>query len=107
MNIALWIVQVLRAPIILSHGRLLLQTTPSQARPTMPYILAIPPAFRRFLGVAEILAGIGLVLPALTNILPWLTPLAAAALVIMMFAAVIWHISHKETPNIVFNLILL
>ena len=73
----------------------------------MAYVLAIPVPFRRFIGVAEILAGVGLILPALTGILPWLTPLAAVALVIVMIGAVLFHIPRKEYPNIVFNLILL
>jgi hypothetical protein len=73
----------------------------------MAYVLAIPPRLRRFVGVAELLAAAGLILPWLTNILPWLTPLAATGLVIVMIGAVVFHISRREYPNIVFNLSLL
>jgi hypothetical protein len=73
----------------------------------MAYITAIPTGFRRLIGVAEILAGIGLALPTLTGILAWLTPLAAMGLIIVMVGAVIFHIPRKEYPNIVFNLVLL
>ncbi len=45
----------------------------------MAYTMAIPTGFRRY-GVAEILAGIGLILLSLTNIAPVLTPLAAVGL---------------------------
>ena len=45
--------------------------------------------------------------PALTRILPWLTPLAAAGLVIVMASASVFHIRRQEYPNIAFNLILL
>ena len=69
--------------------------------------MAIPAGLRRFIGAAEILAGIGLILPALTGILPWLTPLAAVGLIIVMVGAVIFHIPRKEYPNIAFNVILL
>lgn len=72
----------------------------------MAYIWAVPTAFRRFIGIAEILATIGLILPGLTNILPWLTPLAATGLVILMISAAIFHLARREYPNIVFNLIL-
>jgi hypothetical protein len=47
-----------------------------------------PGAFLRFIGVAELLGGIGLILPALLRIKPGLTPLAAAGLVIIMIGAV-------------------
>lgn len=71
----------------------------------MGYVLAISPALRRFIGVVEILAPIGLILPGLTNILAWLTPLAAAGLVILMASAAIFHIPRKEYRNIATNLI--
>jgi len=106
MNIALWIVQVLLALIFLFHGWTM-WTLPASAQQGMAYMQSIPPGFRRFIGVAEILAGIGLILPALTGILPWLTPLAGVGLMIVMAGAVIFHIRRKEYPNILFNLVLL
>jgi uncharacterized membrane protein YphA (DoxX/SURF4 family) len=106
MNIALWIIQILLAFVFLSHGYLML-FPPATLQPGMAYILAIPMGFRRFIAVAESLGGIGLILPGLTRILPWLTPLAALGLVIVMIGAVVFHIPHKEYPNIVFNLVLL
>ena len=106
MNIALWIIQVLLAFVFIAHGRLMVFPA-ATAQSGMDYILAIPMGFRRFVGVAESLGGIGLILPALTRILPWLTPLAAMGLVIVMIGAVIFHIPRKEYPNIVFNLVLL
>jgi uncharacterized membrane protein YphA (DoxX/SURF4 family) len=70
-------------------------------------MLEIPSGFRRFIGTAEILAGPGLILPVLTGILPWLTPLAAVGLIIVMLGALIFHIRRKEYPNIGMNLVLL
>jgi uncharacterized membrane protein YphA (DoxX/SURF4 family) len=106
MNIALWIIQILLALMFLFHGRTML-FPPASLQSGMAYIMEIPTGFRRLIGVAEILAGIGLVLPALTGILPWLTLLAAIGLVILMVSAVIFHILHKEYLNIALNLILL
>ncbi|HLF26846.1 MAG TPA: DoxX family protein [Anaerolineae bacterium] len=111
MNIVLWILQVLLAVNFLLHGRLMLVPPTLQAAPAsrasgMAYIWAIPPGFRRFIGVAEVLAAIGLILPGLTHILPWLTPLAATGLVIVMISAVIFHVRRREYSNIVFNLVL-
>jgi hypothetical protein len=60
------------------------------------------------LGVLEILGAIGLVVPAVTGILPWLTPLAALGLVIIVFGAAAFHLRNvvqldrrAEAPNIV------
>lgn len=106
MNIILWILQVLLALMFLLHGRLMLYSS-TPANTGMVYISAIPTAFRRFVGVAELLAAAGIILPSLTNILPWLTPLAATGLVIVMIGAVIFHILRREYPNLVLNFVLL
>ncbi|WP_326641060.1 DoxX family protein [Streptosporangium sp. NBC_01755] len=51
--------------------------------------------------------GIGLILPALTGVLPVLTPLAAAGLVVTMIGAIIVHVRRKEYSALVMNLVLL
>ena len=61
-------------------------------------------------GVAEILGGLGLILPSLTRIAPWLTPLAAIGLMIVMIAAIFFHVGRDEIANVginVFNLLVL
>jgi len=57
------------------------------------------PGFRQFIGIAEILASIGLVLPGLTRILAWLTPLAALGLTIVMASATVYHFGRGEVPS--------
>jgi hypothetical protein len=49
----------------------------------------LPGLFLRFIGVAEVLGAIGLILPGLIRIRPGLTPLAAAGLVIIMIGATV------------------
>ncbi|MFP3915829.1 MAG: DoxX family protein [Actinomycetota bacterium] len=56
-------------------------------------------------GIAEILGGLGLVLPSLTRIMPWLTPLAAGGLMVVMAGAVVWHATRGELTSIVGNLV--
>lgn len=68
---------------------------------------AVPKPLLTFIGVAEILGGVGLIAPAATGILPWLTPLAAAALALVMLLARGFHAMRREYPNIVNNLVLL
>jgi uncharacterized membrane protein YphA (DoxX/SURF4 family) len=85
MNIALWIVQVLLALIFLFTGGMKLILPIEE----MTKDIAMPGLFLRFIGVCEILGGIGVVLPWLLRIRPGLTPLAAAGLVIIMIGAVV------------------
>jgi len=49
--------------------------------------------------VAEILAAIGLILPGLTRILPFLTALAAAGLMLVMSLATLFHLIRGETSS--------
>ncbi|MDQ3348050.1 MAG: DoxX family protein [Acidobacteriota bacterium] len=53
---------------------------------------SLPRWFQSFLGVAEILAAVGLTLPGVTRVLPWLVPCAAAGVMIVMIFATIYHV---------------
>jgi hypothetical protein len=85
MNVALWIVQGLLAALFLFAGGAKLVLPLDQ----MVGPVALPGWFLRFLGVAEVLGALGLVLPELLRIRPRLTPLAAAGLVIIMIGATV------------------
>ena len=61
----------------------------------------------RFIGVVELLAAIGLILPAASGIAVFLTPLAAAGLVVMMLLAVLTHIRRREPAAVAFTTVLL
>lgn len=54
-------------------------------------------------GTAEILGGLGLILPWLTGIVPRLTPLAAVGLVVVMIGAIVWHVGRDEPLSIANN----
>ena len=54
----------------------------------------------------ELLGAIGVVLPILTGVLPWLTPLAAVGLALTMLGAAITHLRRNEYPNIIVNVII-
>ena len=61
----------------------------------------------RILALLETLGAIGLILPAATGILPWLTPVAAACLALLMALAVVYHLRRPvEGPNVVLNVVL-
>ena len=84
MTYALWIVQGLLALFFgLGSGAPKLLVPPEM----LPMPIPLPDLFVRFIGVAEVLGAIGLLLPGLLRIRPGLTPLAAAGLVIIMIGA--------------------
>ena len=105
MNTVLWILQVLVGLAFIAagynHG-----FRQEEAKKQMVWMQALSSGTLTFIGVAEILGGIGLILPALTNILPVLTPLAGVGLTLIMILAAIFHFRRGETQAIVFNLIL-
>lgn len=84
-NRVLWIVQVLLALMFLFAGgvKLVLPIEPMLKQTPM-----LSGAFLRFVGVCEVLGGLGLVLPGLLRIRPGLTPLAAVGLIGIMIGAV-------------------
>ncbi len=103
MNIVLWVLQVLLALAFLAHGWIFL-FPPADMVAVMN--ASIHPALRVGIGVAEVLAAIGLTLPGLTRILPWLVPSAAAGLMIVMIGAVILHASRGDVSGAITTTIL-
>ena len=104
MNIVLWILQVLLALAFLAHGWMFLWPPPEIAAMMNA---SLPRWFQLFLGVAEILAGIGLTLPGLTRIKPWLVVWAAGGIMIVMVSATVWHAVRGEISSAVVTLVLL
>lgn len=107
MNTVLWVVQGLVAVAFLMAGVMKASQPIDTLGKTMNWVRDVPPAFVRFIGAAEILGAIGLVVPELTGILPWLTPVAAVGLAIIMVGAAIFHASRREYSRVPMNLILL
>ena len=103
MNVLLWVLQALLAVAFLAHGWLFL-FPPSEMVDVMNAV--IPPAFRMFIGVAEVLAAAGLTLPGITRVVPWLIPLAAAGLMIVMLGATILHGMRGEVGSAISTVVL-
>lgn len=104
MNMVLWVLQVLLAAAFLAHGLLLLSPPPEIAQQLNA---SLPRWFQLFLGVAEALAAVGLTLPGLLRILPWLVAWAAAGLVIVMVSATALHLVRGEISSAAITLLLL
>lgn len=109
MNIILWILQVLVGLVFVLNGAYTHDFGAAQAksRQGMQWIGAIPRPLLSFIAICEVLGGVGLILPAATGILPWLTPLAAVLLAVVMLLAAGYHVLRREYPNIALNLVLL
>ena len=106
MNIILWIIQILLALLFLFAGgmKLVLPTETLQQMGSPNQIL-LPGLLMKFIGVCEVLGGLGLILPGLLRKRPNLTPLAAAGLVIIMIGAVVLGIAGDGPVAGVFPLI--
>lgn len=93
MNVVLWVLQLLLALAFLAHGIMFLVPPPDIA---VLMNASLPRWFQLFLGVAEVLAAIGLTVPGVTRIQPQLVPAAAAGVMLVMIAATAWHIVRGE-----------
>jgi putative oxidoreductase len=104
LNIVLWILQVLLALAFFAHGMLFLNP-PANLVEQMN--ASLPRWFQLFLGMAEVLAAIGLILPGLTRIQPRFVTWAAVGIMIVMVSATIWHVARNEISSAAITLVLL
>jgi putative oxidoreductase len=96
VNVALWVIQALVAAAFLLSGGL----KAFQPIDKLANYRGISPTLVRFIGVAEILGGLGLILLMLTGIVPALTVAAAVGLVLIMVLAAIFHVSRGEFSRV-------
>jgi hypothetical protein len=106
MTIVLWVVQVLLALVFLYSGGKKLIRSNEQIQ-ALPWARDLSVIMVRGIGILEVLGAIGLVLPVLTGILPWLTPLAAAGLIVLMLGAAWINMRLMLYPAFGANLVLL
>jgi hypothetical protein len=104
MNAMLWVLQVMLAVAFFAHGWLFLSPPPEIAEQMKA---SLPRWFQLFLGVAEVLAAVGLTLPGLTRILPWLITWAAAGIMIVTVSATAFHLVRGEMSSAAITLLLL
>jgi len=104
MNILLWVLQVLLALAFFAHGWLLL-IPPAAMVDQMN--ASLPRWFQLFVGVAEVVAAVGLTVPGFTRIQPWLVPCAAAGIMIVMMSATIFHLMRGEVSSAITTVVLL
>jgi hypothetical protein len=102
-SVVLWIVQGLLALFFaLGSG------APKLFLPveTLPMPIPLPELFLRFIGIAEVLGGLGLILPGLLHIRPGLTPLAASGLVLVTIGATVYQVAAGQPESAVFAVVI-
>ncbi|MEL6405405.1 MAG: DoxX family protein [Chloroflexota bacterium] len=107
MTIGLWIVQGLLGFAFLAAGGMKVSQPREKLIEQMGFIDDIGMPATRTIGALEILGGLGLILPVALNILPYLTPLAALGLMIVMVGAMATHVRRGEMQSLAPNLVLL
>ncbi len=107
MDIALWIAQGLLAAMYLMAGAVKTFNI-TRTREQMPWAKDRSDAFIRFVGISELLGALGLILPLVTGILPWLTVVAALGLTVIQALAIFTeHLPKREYNVIPVNIVLL
>lgn len=99
MNIALWVAQGLLAGAFLSIGAMKIFAYPTyKAMIEKKGPSGITRGLAAFIGLAEIVGALGLILPMATGVDPWLTAWAAVGLAAIMILAVGFHLRRRESP---------
>ncbi len=104
MNTLLWVFQLILAGMFLVSGSMKLLLSRDQLIVRMgDWAKGYSPGFLKFIGAAEALGAIGVVVPWRTGIAPILTPVASAGLVAIMVGATALHVRRGEIPRVVMN----
>jgi uncharacterized membrane protein len=104
MNKVLWVLQIFAGLFFVGVG-VSHFIVPEGLPVFMEWMYDLDDTLHLVSGTAEILGGLGLILPAVTRIQPRLVPLAAVGLAIVMAGAVMWHIGREEYQNVGTNVV--
>lgn len=103
---ALWIAQAALAAVYIPAGLTKLATPIAKLSTMMPWAGDVAPLFVRFIGVTDLAAGLGVLLPALTRIAPRLTVWAAIGATVLQAFAMVFHASRGEWMILPMNAVL-
>jgi uncharacterized membrane protein YphA (DoxX/SURF4 family) len=107
MHTAIWVLQVLLAATFAAAGLLkLTRPIDALARTIGAWVRDVPAPLIRVIGGLEVAGAVGLIVPSALGILPWLTALSAAGLVIVMMGALVVHLRRREPQSIAVNVVL-
>lgn len=107
IHIALWVAQGILAAMFIMAG-LMKASQPMEAlAESLPWVTSTPVGLVRFIGISEVLGGLGLLIPSIFRFKPFLTVWAAIGLAVIMVLAAIFHVSRGEFAAIGMNIVLL
>lgn len=109
MNLTLWIAAALLAAVALAGGltKTFVPIPTLAAAPGGAWTAKARPAAVRALGVLELFAAVGLILPAVLDIAPVLVPVTALCWVLLMLGAMATHYRFRDYPAIALNVLYL
>lgn len=110
MNLALWIVAGLLAALALSGGLTKAFMNKAKlddlgAKSGGGWTMHASAGFVRTLGALEILAAVGLILPAALDIAPVMVPVTAVCWILLMIGAMITHARYEQYKYVALNLV--
>ncbi|MFI9462040.1 DoxX family protein [Streptomyces xiamenensis] len=107
MTVAYWIVAALLAVFYLYAGGKKVAQSREQLRPMMGWVDRVPMPAVRTIGALEVLGAVGLILPPLTGVAPWLAVASAIGLLLVQVGGIVVHLSRGEARLIGLNIGLL
>lgn len=107
LRISLWVAQVLLAAMFVMSGVMKASMPIEQLSAMMPWTGSVPLTFVKFISIAELLGGIGVLLPSVLRIKPWLSVWAAAGLATILLLSIPFHLSRGETQMIGMNAVMM
>jgi putative oxidoreductase len=107
IHITLWIAQVLLGAMFVMAGATKVFQPVEALAESLPWVTSTPILLVKFIGISELLGGLGLILPSLLKIKPFLTVWAALGLVVVMILAALFHASRGEFSVIGMDVILM
>lgn len=107
MTVAFWVLAGFLAVFYVSSGGIKVVRSRDALRPMMAWVDAMPLGLVRTIGLLEVLGALGLVLPPLTGVAPWLAVAAAMGLALVQVGALTLHLRRGETRVIGLNVALL
>lgn len=106
MDSALWVVQIVLAASFLIAGTIKSIRSRESLAPMLPWVDSVSTPTLRLVGVTQLAAGVGLVVPPLVDVATFLTPLAAAGLAVTMVLAGTLHVRRREPQALIVNAII-
>lgn len=103
---ALWVVQWLLAIMFVGTAIWKIATPIPKLAAMIPWAGQVSPSFLYLTAIFDFLGGVGILLPALTKIQPWLVRPAAVGCALLQLCAIVFHVSRGEAKNTPFNVLL-